>query len=215
MARALAAAIVASLLAVSGAVGSRAVTPQRGGTVVVAGGFHLSCLNPLLDACSPRELTHSGLPLPLIQTLEGDYRIGPDLAYRPDLVASVTWTKRPPWRLTYHIRPNARWSDGVQVTSSDFVFTFNAFLNTLKLLSDDPVRAVRRVRAIDAKTFRVTLRSRSAQWRYTFYIVLPKHALAGADLSSIWKDTIDVPKTGDPIGSGPFLVKSFDQQYHP
>jgi ABC-type transport system substrate-binding protein len=183
--------------------------PLRGGTVVVAGGFHLACLNPLLADCGDRQA--SGL-FGLVQTLEGDYKTAPDLRYRPDLVSRVTWTRKPPWRLTYHIRPNARWSDGAPVTSADFAFSFASFLRYLTLLQDDPVKSVRTIRVIDTKTFTVTLRSRNAQWRYTFYIVLPKHALAGQDLTSIWRDTIDDPTTGKPIGSGPFLVKSFDVQ---
>ena len=36
--------------------------------------------------------------------------------------------------------------------------------------------------------------------------VLPAHALAGRNLTTIWRDRIDNPRTGRPIGSGPFLV---------
>ena len=56
------------------------------------------------------------------------------------------------------------------------------------------------------KTVRVVLRSRYSGWRGLFANVLPAHALEGQDLTKIWRDQIDDPRTGRPIGSGPFLV---------
>ncbi len=67
------------------------------------------------------------------------------------------------------------------------------------------------LRAVDAKTVRVVLRSRYAAWRGLFGTVLPSHALAGADLRTVWTDGIDNPKTGGPIGSGPFLVERWER----
>jgi peptide/nickel transport system substrate-binding protein len=48
-------------------------------------------------------------------------------------------------------------------------------------------------------------------WRELFHEVLPRHALAGEDLSRIWQDRVDNPKTGEPIGSGPFLVERLER----
>jgi peptide/nickel transport system substrate-binding protein len=53
------------------------------------------------------------------------------------------------------------------------------------------------------------LRAPFADWRFLFPVVLPRHALAGGDIPSSWKDAIDDPRTGRPIGSGPFLVESW------
>ena len=53
----------------------------------------------------------------------------------------------------------------------------------------------------------MVLRSRLAEWRLLFDHVLPRHALAGKDLRKVWRNGIDNPKTGKPIGSGPFLVR--------
>ena len=41
--------------------------------------------------------------------------------------------------------------------------------------------------------------------------ILPSHALRGEDLAKVWRDRIDNPKTGRPIGSGPFLVESWER----
>ncbi len=202
--------VVAALLtcvgAVSSAAGSAAKTPRVGGTVVVGLREDVHrCLNFFYAPCG------YGTPdaLWLTETLEGAFELRPNLTYRPNLVSRVTFTKTPPFRFTYHIRPEARWSDGTPVTASDFVFTFQAFLRYGDLLEDDqPYRKIRRVRALDPKTIRVVLRSRFAGWRSLFHVVLPQHALAGEDLQAIWRKAIDNPRTGRPIGSGPFLVQS-------
>ena len=70
---------------------------------------------------------------------------------------------------------------------------------------------VRSVRAARREDGRVVLRSRLAGWRELFGDVLPRHALAGDDLASVWTDRIDNPKTGAPIGSGPFLVERWER----
>jgi peptide/nickel transport system substrate-binding protein len=70
---------------------------------------------------------------------------------------------------------------------------------------------VRTVRAVDPKTVRVTLRYRVGEWRRLFAGILPAHALEGENLGEIWRDRIDNPKTGRPIGSGPFLVERWDR----
>ncbi|HET6617898.1 MAG TPA: ABC transporter substrate-binding protein, partial [Gemmatimonadota bacterium] len=57
----------------------------------------------------------------------------------------------------------------------------------------------------------VVLRSRYADWRRLFPYVLPAHALAGADFGTVWNERIDDPRTGGPIGSGPFLVDRWDR----
>ena len=82
-----------------------------------------------------------------------------------------------------------------------------------KYLPDDPEtpRDVAASVSLDAKTVRVVLRSRFAGWRHLFWIVLPRHALAGQDLENVWTDRIDNPKTGKPIGSGPFLVERWER----
>jgi peptide/nickel transport system substrate-binding protein len=210
-----AAAIVASLLAVLGAGGAGTQTPRVGGTLVFGtqgaqGNLREPpCLNALLDRC----ITTGTLTLFVAQkVLEGAYEARPDHTWRPKLVSHVSFTRKPPFTLVYHIRPAARWSDGVPVSARDFVFTFRASLELKDELSaHDLVEYVRRVRAVGAKTVRVDLRSRFAGWRGLFAMVLPSHALAGEDLRRIWTDGIHNPKTGGPIGSGPFVVQRWER----
>ncbi|MBA3562013.1 MAG: hypothetical protein H0W35_04745 [Actinobacteria bacterium] len=209
MARALAAAIVVSLLAVSGAGGAGAQTPRVGGTVVFGLLGEPPCLNVLLGKCTQSVETIRYIAEMILQPA---FDVSPEYTYRPRLVSRVTFTKRLPFTLTYHIRRAARWSDGVSVTARDFVFTHRALVaSELPEFEKRDLRRVRRVSAVDAKTVRVVLRSRFSGWRSLFANVLPSHALQGQDLTKIWTDRIDNPKTGRPIGSGPFLLESWER----
>jgi len=213
VARALAGAIVVSLLAVSGASGAPAQTPKRGGTLVIGTAplREPACLNAFVTVCGV------GLgSLDLVRkVLPGAFEVNPDATFSPNLVSSATVSKKP-FRLTYHIRPQARWSDGVPVTASDFVFT-DRVIRTYRPQKDLSSayhlhRAyVSSVRVLDAKTVRVVLSTRYPDWRYLFDIVLPRHALAGEDFESLWKGAIDNPKTRRAIGSGPFLFEGWDR----
>jgi hypothetical protein len=101
--------------------------------------------------------------------------------------------------LTNRIQPRARWSDGVPVTARDFVFTLRARIARKDELARDEraiVGQVRSVSAVGTKTVRVVLRGRHAGWRSLFGNILPRHALAGEKLGSIWADRIVNPKDG-------------------
>ena len=102
----------------------------------------------------------------------------------------------------------------MQITARDFRFTHRARLAARAELSEGERQDLRRVRSVsrvDAKTVRVVLRSRYSGWRSLFGNVLPAHALAGGDLTKVWNDQIDNPKTRRAIGSGPFLLESWDR----
>jgi glutathione transport system substrate-binding protein len=207
---AVAAVIAVSLVAVSGAAGAGAQVPKRGGTLVFAQPLpEPACLNILEPQC----VGAGGIQLITVWrlVLEAPFDLGGDLTWRPGLVSSATFTTRPPYTLTYNIRPEARWSDGTPVTARDFAFTHATILRydngPLKALHNE----VRDIRAVDPKTVRVTVRSRVGEWRGLFRGIYPAHALEGEDFRGIWRDRIDNPKTGRPIGSGPFLVERWDR----
>jgi peptide/nickel transport system substrate-binding protein len=221
----LAAALVLALLAVPGAGGSQAAKPRFGGTVVVMephGPGEPWCLGPL-PPCVPAFFEPLPSFEPIVgQVLEGAFEIAPDLTYRPNLVSHVTVRTRP-FTLTYHIRRHARWGDGPPITAHDFVFTHKLLLLVEDLRREgargpeDPLWDVRAVRALNAKTLRVSFDSSVASWRELFRRVYPRHALAGRDMSdlrdlrALWSDGIFNLETGRPTGSGPFLVKRWER----
>jgi peptide/nickel transport system substrate-binding protein len=199
--RALGAALVAALLAV----GAGAATPQapkRGGTLILARP-PINCLNPF-GSC---DLITRGV---LSQVLEGAYEPGPDFVARPYLVSGVSIGKDRV-TLTYHIRSEARWSDGVPVSAADFRFTYRMYsTHESEPGTRELYGRIRRFRALDAKTFVIQLSEPFADWQDLFYEVLPQHALAGEDITAVWRNRVDNPKTGSPIGDGPFLASRLE-----
>jgi ABC-type transport system substrate-binding protein len=70
------------------------------------------CLNLILDVdCGT--FWNVVFQTPVIR---GAFLSTPDFTYKPDLISRYTLKLRP-MRVTYYIRKNARWSDGVPVTS--------------------------------------------------------------------------------------------------
>jgi oligopeptide transport system substrate-binding protein len=115
--RALGAAVVAAFLAV-GAGAATPKAPERGGTLVLARP-PINCLNPFGSCDLVTRVV-------LSQVLEGAFEPGPDFTPRPYLVSRVD-IGRNPFTLTYHIRSEARWSDGVPVSTADFRFTYRMY----------------------------------------------------------------------------------------
>ena len=203
---ALVAVVVSGIVAVAPAAGVPEQTPKRGGTLVFRlVGPEPACLNVPPANCD------GGLFFWIDKVLQRPFEVGPDFTYEESLVSRVDFTRRPPFTLTYHIRPAARWSDGVPVTAQDFIFTLRAIRRHGIPEVRDLHAPIRSARAVDRKTVRVVLRPRSASWRDFFGNILPAHALRGSDLTQVWSDRIDDPRTGRPIGSGPFLVERLER----
>ncbi len=202
---ALVAVVVSGIVAVAPAAGVPEQAPKRGGTVVFGPVAESSCLNPFRD-CGGSGPQYGWI---LAKVLPGAFTLAPDFTQRPALISRFAFTRTAPFTVTYTIRPEARWSDGVPVTARDFVFTDRAIRQHFP--PDNFHRTlVRTVRAVDAKTVSVVLKSRYAGWRSLFWFVLPRHVVAGEDLTRVWTEGIENPKTGKPIGSGPFLVQGSD-----
>lgn len=208
---ALAGLLAALALAVSQAAGAPEQTPKRGGTVVFGPVAESVCLNPIrLQPCGV------GPQMTWIwdKVLLPAFAMAPDFTKRPALVSGVTLAKGPPFAVTFHIRPEARWSDGVQIGSRDFAFTHRTRLALLAKAPPDVFdvhKLVKSIEIVNSKTFRVVFRERAADYRDLFYAVLPRHVLTGRNLEQIWTDGIDDPRTGRPIGSGPFLVERWER----
>jgi peptide/nickel transport system substrate-binding protein len=177
------------------------------GTVAVVGmEQNLPCLNPLVIRCSSF-WTNSivGVVLP------GAYRQLPDYSYEPMLVDHVD-VGTSPFSLTYHLKQQAQWSDGVPVTADDLIFTWQTITNPdykNQVYAFGDYGQISSATKIDTKTVRFDFESVVPNWRSLFAVVLPQHVLAGRDFTTVWDDAINDPATGKPIGSGPFLVSDW------
>jgi ABC-type transport system substrate-binding protein len=174
-------------------------------TVVVGMEQDASCLNFLLNACDefwPASIVGVALP--------GAYRQAPDFSYEPMLVDRVDVATAPVFSLTYHVKPQAVWSDGTPVGADDLIFTWQTMVNPSNdIASRSGYDRITNAVKIDAKTVRFEFSGVVAGWQSLFSVVLPQHVLAGRDFNSVWRSEIADPATHTPIGSGPYLLSSW------
>jgi peptide/nickel transport system substrate-binding protein len=113
-------------------------------------------------------------------------------------------------RITYHLRRDARFADGVPLTSADVAFTYRAIFDPRnRATSVEPYRRIVSLQTPDAHTVVIRLRAPwNAAVRVLFaqadyvYGILPKHAFADTKVvGTSWENA--------PFGSGPFRVQSW------
>jgi peptide/nickel transport system substrate-binding protein len=142
-------------------------------------------------------------------TLRGAYLQYPDFSLHEDMITKADITTKP-FTITYHIKPQAKWSDGQKITPEDWIFTWQTIINPKFDIGDRTgYDKITRAKKIDANTVKFTFKEPFAAWKLLFGIILPKHALQGEDFNKVWLDKIDNPKTGQPIASGPFIFSSW------
>lgn len=108
--------------------------------------------------------------------------------------------------VTFHLRSGVVWSDGQPFSSADVVFTLNLLKQNPSLDNNGLWQTIKDVSAPDASTVVVDLKN-SAQ-PFIWYLagqtyIVPQH---------IWQNVSDPTKftnTANPIGTGPFTLKSF------
>lgn len=113
--------------------------------------------------------------------------------------------------IVYHLRRDARFADGVALTSKDVAFTYRAILDARNPVTDtEPYRRIASLKTPDAHTVVIRLTS---QWAAAvselfavsdfLYGILPAHAFVGTDISR-------APWNERPFGSGPFRVERWN-----
>lgn len=148
------------------------------------------------------------------------YKLMPDFSYQPWLFSKdCEVTAQSPFTVDCQIRPEAKWSDGVPITSNDFKFTFDTIMNTKNdVVSRDGYDKISAFNVTSPTEFQMVFQEIFAPYRELWAgastTVLPAHILEGKDFNKVWNSCICNPKTKKPISSGPMMVKSFtpDQQ---
>lgn len=114
--------------------------------------------------------------------------------------------------ITYHLRRDERFADGVQLTSKDVAFTYRAILDPRNPVAEvQPYRIIQRLETSDPYTVVLHLRrpwgaAVPALFADTDFIygILPAHAFKSTDVSRApWND--------HPFGSGPFRVVRWER----
>ncbi len=109
--------------------------------------------------------------------------------------------------ITYHLRRNVRFADGVPFTSRDVAFTYRAILDPRNPVTEAaPYERIASLETPDAYTVRITLKHRWYGAVYELfaasdyiYGILPAHAFTSTDMvHAAWNE--------HPFGTGPFRV---------
>lgn len=109
--------------------------------------------------------------------------------------------------ITYEIRDEAVWSDGMPITADDFAFTIETILATETVTPHRSTYTDADIRSYEGegKMFSITLRRPTMNHEVLFEWLIPKHAVEESDFTEDWNTT------AWPSG-GPFVVEAFDQR---
>jgi len=170
--------------------------PVTGGTIVVASIGDAKRLNPIIANDSASGEING-------QVFNGLIKYDKDLLFEGDLAKS--WEVSDDGLvITFHLRPNVRWHDGVPFTADDVLFTYQKLIdpNIATPYGADYER-VARAEVLDPLTFRVTYKEPFAPALESWSMgIIPKHLLKGKDIN-----TDDFNR--HPVGTGPYKFKEW------
>jgi peptide/nickel transport system substrate-binding protein len=183
------------------------VEVRDGGVVRVASTFEVSGFNP-----NTSEDEGPALQDIAVSVYPSVFRVHPDFSVRLDqtLMAGAELTGQDPQTITYHIRPEARWSDGVPISADDFRYLWQ-HLNGADRRNDASTtigydRIERVTGSGDGRTVTVVFKRPFADWRSLFANLLPAHHVRRQPGG--WNNGLDEHPEGIPSG-GPFEIAGF------
>lgn len=112
--------------------------------------------------------------------------------------------------VTWKLKPNVKWSDGVPFTAKDVVFTYAYITNPdVGSSSIGTYKSVAKVEALDDLTVMVMFKDVDPAWALPFVgiqgTILPEHIFAPYNN----KAAVDAPPNLAPVGTGPYRLKEF------
>ena len=176
--------------------------PSRGGTAVIGVLGDVHNWNPYLaDSAFSENLL--ALIYPSLAVEQADYRDHPP-SFEPALASSWEWSEDR-LTLTFHLRDDAEWSDGVPVTSADVVFSWRAQVaEAIAWPGVFDKEAIAAVEARDEHTvdFRFTRAYPYQLMDANEGLIIPAHAWSSIPFES-WEET-DWSSLG--LAAGPFRL---------
>jgi peptide/nickel transport system substrate-binding protein len=140
-------------IAPSGAPTPSVAEPRNGGEVVVAVLADLATFNPYHPTAQAEETSVLELLFPSLMTEQSDYQQHPP-SFAPRLASSWEFSQDN-LTLTFHLRPEARWSDGVPVTADDVRFSYHVQTSReIDWAASEVKSSITDVEVVDAHTVR-------------------------------------------------------------
>jgi peptide/nickel transport system substrate-binding protein len=177
---------------------------KSGGTLVVGISGDIDSFNPLFnESAMAREITHLALL--------GLADLNENMEFKPELATSWKHSEDR-LHLTYHLRKDAKWSDGVLVSAEDVKFTYDLLQDTLVASPNQSVAEF--IEEVIVKdSFTVVFKFTQAYPNQIFDTageILPKHILQDAERKTLRNH----PFGREPVSNGPFILsKWISQQY--
>src|SRR5438132_7094287 len=164
-----------------------------------------SRINPLFVHLNDADRDVASLVFSGLTRLAADGSVLPDLA--------ETWeTSSDGHTVTFHLRSDARWQDGMPFTAADAIFTYSLLGNPN--VEGDPDQAARwhniSCTSPDASTVACRLPEPFAPFpAYAAIGILPQHVLGGTEANALATSVFNQ----NPMGTGPYKLVSLDNSH--
>ena len=191
----------------TGGSGRQGLGIREGGTVRVASTFEVSGFNPNTSKDNSTAVQEVAVTM-----YPSVFRVHPDLSVRLDqaFMVSAELTSHDPQTVTYRIRPDARWSDGVPISIDDFRYRWQHSNGTNPKADIASVTGYDRIKQVtgsaDGRTVTVVFNQKFADWKSLFANLLPAHYVR--QQPGGWNRGLDKQPERIPSG-GPFKVAEF------
>jgi peptide/nickel transport system substrate-binding protein len=179
-----------------------AAPAKNGGTVTIALSSEPDTLNPYLASQRAAGEVH-------IFVIEGLLSVNEKGEFFPVLATQVPTKENggvsaDGLTITYHLKPNVTWSDGVPFTCDDVQFTWQAVVNPKSgAVATAGYSEIASVSCPDPLTAVVKYKTFYAAYLVPFWTVLPRHATGDPAEMTKWA------YNRKPIGTGPFKMSEW------
>ncbi|GAB4333132.1 MAG: peptide-binding protein [Calditrichia bacterium] len=180
--------------------GGQASKPTKGGTIIIGVTGDIDTFNPLFSRSAlGLEVLH--LTLLGLADLDEHGNFVPELAEKWEVSQDNL-------ELTYYLRKNMKWSDGVPISAYDVEFTYQILMNPeLGSPRSSFVELIKEVAVMDSFTVKFIFKEAyPAEMFDTAGEIVPKHIFESVPIEEIKTHSFNK----EPLASGPYLVKRWD-----
>ncbi|HXV14705.1 MAG TPA: ABC transporter substrate-binding protein, partial [Candidatus Krumholzibacteria bacterium] len=130
------------------------------------------------------------------------------LSFEPQLASSWTWSADS-LAVTFHLRPDALWSDGTPVTAHDVRFTWEVQVDTTVAWPNASIKS--KIRDVEVKDARTVVFHFKERYLYQLMdandgVILPKHVLGSVPRAELKT----APFGRAPVGNGPYALSRWE-----